>query len=93
MDLSFTLKSPDGAKLPKWVVSLADIKAAADIHRPDNGGVWVGGILRGQENAPDKVHVLACNIMPAGDGVIDTASLGGSFNPVVAQQLMVGTTR
>ena len=93
MDLSFTLKSRDGARAPEWVVSLADIKAAADIHRPDNGGIAAEGVLRGRENAPDKVHVLACNIMPAGGGVIDTVSLGGSFNPVVAQQLMVGATR
>ncbi|MGD9810944.1 MAG: hypothetical protein AB7U35_06360 [Sphingobium sp.] len=90
MDLSFTLTPRGTSRLPKWAVSLADIKAAAEIHRYGGGGIAVEGVLRGQVEEPDKVQLLACKIMSGGDGSIDAVSLGGSFNPLVARQLMVG---
>ena len=87
MDMSFTLKPQRRAS--HWVVSLADIKTAADQQRTVACGT-VADILRGQDGELDPVHVLACIIMPETDGLIDTVALGGSFNPLVAQQLMVG---
>lgn len=51
------------------------------------------GFLRGQDHGPDPVHILACAIMPEGDGLIEPVVLGGSFNPAVAHQLMVGKRR
>lgn len=93
MDLSFSLTPHRVARRSNWAVSLADIKAAADSHRYDGVHLTAGGVLRGQENTPDLVHVLACNIMPESNGLIDAVALGGSFNPAVARQLMVGKTR
>ena len=90
MDLSFTLTPRGERRLPDWAVSLADIKAAADTHRSDNAGIAAADDLRGQDETSDKVHVLARKIMPEADGPIDTVALGGSFNPLVARQLMVG---
>lgn len=51
------------------------------------------GFLRGQENGPDPVYILACAIMLEDNGQIETVVLGGSFNPAVAHQLMVGKRR
>ncbi len=93
MDLSFTLKPRGGRRSRNWVVSLADIKAAADTHRPNGVHISAAGVLRGQDETPDAVHVLACNIVPENNGLIDTVTLQGSFNPVVARQLMVGKIR
>lgn len=93
MDLSFSLIPRGRPRLSGWSVSLADIRAAADAHRFGGASDKAGAILRGQDEAPDTVHVLACNIMPSESGLIDTASLGGSFNPLVAHQLMVGKIR
>ncbi len=72
---------------------MADITAAAAQRRASCGRAVVEGFLRGQEHGPDPVYILACAIMPEGDGLIDTVVLGGSFNPAVAHQLMVGKRR
>jgi len=93
MDLSFALSSPGSARWPARSVSLADIRAAAAERRALCGRAIAAGFLRGQEEEPDSVHILACAIMPGGDGLIETVALGGSFNPAVAHQLMVGKRR
>jgi hypothetical protein len=90
MDLSFTLTPRGENRLPKWAVSLADIKAAAEERRYHNAPVSASGFLRGQDDGLDAIHVLACNVTTATNGLIDTVTLGGSFNPLVARQLMVG---
>lgn len=88
MDLSFTLK-PRGGK-PDWVASLADIKAAAEQHRAIGVGGNAGDILRGQDLESDLVRALVHAIAPVPGGLIETVPLGGSFNPHVARQLLVG---
>jgi hypothetical protein len=87
MDMSFALKPRRPAS--RWVVSLADIKVAADRQRTNACGT-ITDFLRGQDGESDPIHVLACTIMPETDGLIDTVTLSGSFNPLVAHQLMVG---
>lgn len=91
MDLSFSLKSQGWARFGG--VSLADIKAAADQRRVDcvagqSGGDRPAGNVR-LEGA-GWVHILARSIAPDLRGPADAAPLGGSFNPHVARQLMVG---
>ena len=93
MDMSFALSPASVARSPFEAVSLADIRAAALARRTLCGRAIAEGFLRGQELEPDTVHILACTIMPEGDGLIDTDALGGSFNPAVAHQLMVGKRR
>lgn len=93
MDMSFALSTAGAAHSPFEAVSLADIRAAALARRTLCGRAIAGGVLRGQENTPDTVHILACTIMPEGNGLIETVVLGGSFNPAVAHQLMVGKRR
>ena len=93
MDLSFTLSPPSSARQPLRVASMADIMVAAEKRRALCGRAIAEGFLRGQEYGPDPVHILACAIMLEGDGLIDTVALGGSFNPAVAHQLMVGKRR
>ncbi len=93
MDLSFTLTPRGENRLPKWAVSLADIKAAAEERRYHNAPLSVSGSLRGQDDGLDEIHVLARKITPETNGMIDTVTLGGSFNPLVARQLMVGNIR
>lgn len=91
MDQSFSLNPHGSARVSDRAVTLADIKAAADERREILAHCVTAGFLRGQEEEPDLVHILACNIVPDGGGLIDTVSLSGSFNPLVARQLMVGT--
>ncbi len=93
MDLSFALSPAGAARSPFEAVSLADIRAAASARRTLCGRAIAEGFLRGQDNIPDTVHILACAIMPEGNGLIETVALGGSFNPAVAHQLMVGKRR
>ncbi len=93
MDMSFALSPAGSARSSFEAVSMADIRAAALARRTLCGRAIAEGVLRGQEQAPDTVHILACAIMPGGDGLIETVVLGGSFNPAVAHQLMVGKRR
>lgn len=92
MDLSFTLKRRTNK--PEWRVSISDIKAAADQRRCKVSfcGTPVADGLRGQAPSSDAVHALACAITPETSGLIDTVTLGGSFNPGVAYRLKVGKT-
>jgi hypothetical protein len=75
--------------------TLADILAAAHEHRIDigSGAIQTTGDLRGQDETPDRVHVLARLVASSSCGMIEAATLAGSFNPQVAQQLMVGKRR
>jgi len=88
MDLSFTLRSRGRA--PGWVVSLADIRAAADRWRfigtrqPPPDPLW------GLDDEPGRVHLLACLLAAEAGSGAAAAALGGSFNPRVAYRLMVG---
>lgn len=93
MDMSFALSPAGSARSPFEAVSLADIRAAAVARRTLCGRAIAEGFLRGQDNRPDTVHILACAIMPGNDALIDSVVLGGSFNPAVAHQLMVGKRR
>ena len=93
MDLSFALNSHASAHLPVQAVSLADFTAAAEMRRALCGRAIAEGFLRGQDHGPDPIHILACAIMSEGDGMIEPVVLGGSFNPAVAHQLMVGKRR
>lgn len=93
MDLSFALSPPSSERLRLQAVSMADITAAAAQRRASCGRAIAEGFLRGQEYGPDPVYILACAIMPEGNGPIDTVVMGGSFNPAVAHQLMVGKRR
>ncbi|GLT01734.1 hypothetical protein GCM10007897_31320 [Sphingobium jiangsuense] len=91
MDLGFSL-SPCGWA-PFERVSFADIKAAADQRRLGNASGWFAEGLpvgKDRQQAVDWVHILACAIAPGHCGPVDAAPLGGSFNPAVARQLMVG---
>lgn len=45
---------------------------------------------KGGHDAADWIQTLACLLAPDRCGPVDTALLGGSFNPAVARQLMVG---
>ncbi|MCI1271536.1 MAG: hypothetical protein LKM31_14265 [Sphingobium sp.] len=93
MDMSFALNAPGSARLPRQAVSMDDIRAAATKRRALCGRVIAASFLRGQDDGLDLIHILACAIMLEGDGLIDTVALGGSFNPAVAHQLMVGKRR
>lgn len=88
MDMSFTLK-PRGRAAP-WVASLADIEAAAEQHRDISACGTAVDFLRGQDCTSDLVHALACVVAPETRGLIDAVILGGSFNPSIARQLLVG---
>lgn len=91
MDLSFSLK-PRG-RAGHYAANLADIKAEADRRRMDNVGQrFASGPLRGEKigRNTDLVHILACCIILNRSDSGDAAMLGGSFNPHVALQLMVG---
>ena len=90
MDLSFTLKPRGEGQSRNWIVSLADIRAAADTHRKDQMRVTVSAVPGKESATPDTVHALACNIVPEREGGTDNITLCGSFNPLVARQLMVG---
>ena len=92
MDLSFSFAPHGGA--PDWVVSFADIKAIAHAKRTTDYGAnaSVQRVLRGQGDTFDHVHILARAIAQENSGLIDAAMLEGSFNPVVAHQLLVGKT-
>lgn len=93
MDMSFALHSPGSARPQRLAVSLADIGAAAAQRRALCGRAVAASFLRGQDDGLDLIHILACAIMPGGDGPIETVALGGSFHPAVAHQLMVGKRR
>ncbi|MGE4429665.1 MAG: hypothetical protein AB7E05_02865 [Sphingobium sp.] len=72
---------------------MADIKAAADQRRVDSATGQSGGDrLEGNDRleGADWVHILARRIAPGHDGPAGAAPVGGSFNPHVARQLMVG---
>jgi len=88
MDLSFTLEP--SRPLPNRDVTLADIKALADRRRLDSDR----GAAQERASIPDEradsVHILACRLVPDAAGFVETESLGGSFNALVARQLMVG---
>jgi hypothetical protein len=76
-------------------VTLADILAAAQAHRiviAPAATTHIGD-LRGQDETPDCVNILARLVASSSCGMIDAANLEGSFNPIVAQQLMVGKRR
>jgi len=91
MDLGFSLNPYGWASFER--VSLADIKAEADRRRLDSATGWsVEGLPVGKDRreAVDWVHILACRLVPGHGGPTDAAPLGGSFNPAVAGQLMVG---
>lgn len=91
MDLSFSLKRR--TKKPEWRVSISDIKAAAEQRRCKvSFCTKAADGLRGQASSSDLVHALACAITPENNGLIDTVTLGGSFNPSVAYRLKVGKT-
>ncbi|MBB6124515.1 hypothetical protein [Sphingobium subterraneum] len=75
--------------------TLADIVAAAQTHRitlPERSAS-AGEVLRGQDGTPDPVHILAHVVAPPHGDMIEVASLAGSFNPLIAQQMMVGKRR
>lgn len=91
--MSFALSPLVSVRVPTKAASLADITAAAVVRRALCGRAIAEGFLRGQGIGPDAIHALACTIMPGDDGLIDTVVLGGSFNPAVAHQLMVGKRR
>ncbi len=91
MDLGFSLKSNGWTRLTR--VSLSDIKAAADRRRPDSVAERFAERVsagKGGQQAVDWVHVLASMLVPDQPDPIDETLLGGSFNPAVARQLMVG---
>lgn len=88
MDLSFTLRSRGRA--PGWVVSLADIRAAADRWRFIGTRQPPPDPFRWLEDEPGRVHVLACLLASNASDSAAAAALGGSFNPRVAYRLMVG---
>jgi len=88
MDLSFTLK-PRG-RATRWVASLADIEAAAERRRDISACGTAVDFLRGQDSESGLVHALAHVAAPETRGLIDTVILGGSFNPSIARQLLVG---
>jgi len=91
MDLGFSLKSNGWTRLAR--VSLGDLKAAADQRRLDSVAErFAEGLPAGKDGrqAVDWVHVLACILVPDQGDPIDETPLGGSFNPAVARQLMVG---
>lgn len=88
MDLSFTLRSRGRA--PDWVVSLADIRAAADRWRTI--GTWrpVPDPMRPTDDGVDRVRLLADRLVTGRVEIADAAALGGSFNLRIAYRLMVG---
>lgn len=89
MDLSFTLESSQ--RLPHWGVSLDDIMAVADRRRLDSARGEAGAKpLSMEKGAGDLVHILACRLVLDTTGFAETERLGGSFNPLIAHQLMVG---
>ncbi len=86
MDLSFTFEP--SRQIPERDVSLADIRALADLRRLDSDRGTVREKTSGER--PDLVHILACRLVPDAGGSEDMEILGGSFNPLIARQLMVG---
>ena len=88
MDLSFTLKSSRRAAYKD--VSLEDIKAVASQRRMDNDREQAGKLPMIRDDAADMAHILACRLVPDMADITDTEIMGGSFNPLVAHQLMVG---
>lgn len=88
MDLSFTFEpSP---RSPHREVFLADILALADLRRVDSDRGMAGKRPERRDEEHDLVHILACRLVPDSAGPVDTELLGGSFNPLIARQLMVG---
>jgi len=89
MDMSFALKQP--ARAAQTAATMADIIATATVRRelfsPEFGLV---AILRGQDGGRDPVQALARLFVSGACGSIETACLGGSFNPLVARQHDVG---
>ncbi len=88
MDLSFTLQS--SRRAAPWGVSLDDIKAVASRRRLDSDRGQAGKRPSLSDGRVDLVHILACRLVPGMAGTVDMEMLGGSFNPLVARQLMVG---
>lgn len=88
MDLSFTLEP--SRRAPHWGVSLEDIKAAADQRRSGGECGDTGEEAPIRRETGDLVHILACRLVTGSAGFADTEILGGSFNPLIARQLMVG---
>lgn len=81
-------------RAPREVVTLGDIEMAALAHRTmQTGAPAPASILRGQDEADDPVLTLAHLIAPTCGSMIEAASLAGSFNPLIARQLMVGKRR
>ena len=93
MDMSFVLMQH--GKPVGMAATLADILAAAQTHRMSlpAASAPVDEVLRGQDGTPDPVHILAHLVAPPHGDLIEVARLAGSFNPLIAQQLMVGKRR
>jgi hypothetical protein len=96
MDLGFSFKDVGDStrsgvametRLPDWIALLARVGGAAD--KEPAAGPHLAD-LRGQINRSGPVHALVRLFAPENGGVIETASLDGSFNPAVARHLMVG---
>lgn len=89
MDLSFALNKPE--RTAQTAVTMADIIATAAVRREAfSRELDLVAILRGQEEAEDSVQALARLLVADACGPVETASLGGSFNPLVAGQNGVG---
>lgn len=90
--MSFTLMPH--SKAPAKGASLDDIFATATTRRGMSPSFrCLAAILRGQDEEYDSLHALAQLVASGTGGLIETASLAGSFNPVVARQLSVGKIR
>lgn len=91
--MSFAMTKPEGRR--SVVATLADIVAAARLHRLGPAGAALGASFpRGRGDARnDPVLALAHLLAPSRGGLIDAASLAGSFHPLVARQIMVGKRR
>ncbi|MEO8722295.1 MAG: hypothetical protein ABI395_02060 [Sphingobium sp.] len=74
--------------------TLDDIFATATARRGTSPSFrCLAAILRGQDEEYDSLHALAQLVASGTGGLIETASLAGSFNPVIAKQLSVGKIR
>lgn len=89
MDMSFALIQRTAPA--EHAVTLADITASAATRRGQSPSFrCLATILRGQDEDYDCVHALARLVASGNGGLIETASLAGSFNPLIARQLTVG---
>ena len=93
MDLSVTLSPHQSAPMPSGVASLADLFAAAEERRGVGANRMVESTLWGQNSDRDMTYVLARALVPGNGGRVGAVLLGGSFNPAIARQLMVGEIR